>query len=305
MLKVKKNWNIFLFIILIPLYMCAIEKYGLKISAFLTLSLFCGVLCKLISNKLNLASNRFPWPIFLAFPLILPIGIPVWMTAMGASFSILVGVWAFGGYGKHLFNPIALGLVFLIISFSSQANFSFSKPFDKTISGFKYWSSGFSIGNNSNKFFIENQAYLDLNKAVSGSIPSVPGAAYPILVIAIGMIVSLFSGANIIWFISTLLGVYFAATYGAPYFSETILSAKFQFLTGCSMLCLLISVIDFSSLPQTKPGLVVGGLLFGCALVTLRSWSSQPLAPFFALLLVQIILPLFEEIFAKPKVEPL
>lgn len=123
MINIKKNWNIFLFFILIPLYIGAIGKYGMKVSAFLTLSLICSVIFRIISGKLKLASKKFPWSIFFCLPLLLPIGIPVWMCVGAAVFAMVVGVWAFGGYGKHLFNPIALGIVFLIISFSAQANF--------------------------------------------------------------------------------------------------------------------------------------------------------------------------------------
>jgi len=53
----------------------------------------------------------------LLLALILPPGTPLWMTALGAAFAIIVAKEFFGGLGANLFNPALIGRAFLLMSF--------------------------------------------------------------------------------------------------------------------------------------------------------------------------------------------
>lgn len=56
----------------------------------------------------------------LLLALVLPPSTPVWMTALGGIFSILVAKEFFGGLGANVFNPALSGRAFLMVSFSTQ-----------------------------------------------------------------------------------------------------------------------------------------------------------------------------------------
>ncbi len=45
----------------------------------------------------------------LLIPLIVPIDIPLWMLALAAAFSVILGKEVFGGTGMNIFNPALTG----------------------------------------------------------------------------------------------------------------------------------------------------------------------------------------------------
>ncbi|MDR1126647.1 MAG: RnfABCDGE type electron transport complex subunit D [Treponema sp.] len=53
----------------------------------------------------------------LLLALVLPPGIPFWMTALGAIFAVVVAKEFFGGLGANVFNPALTGRAFLLMSF--------------------------------------------------------------------------------------------------------------------------------------------------------------------------------------------
>ncbi|MDR2159977.1 MAG: RnfABCDGE type electron transport complex subunit D [Treponema sp.] len=53
----------------------------------------------------------------LLLALILPPSMPLWMTALGAVFAVIVAKEFFGGLGGNVFNPALIGRAFLLMSF--------------------------------------------------------------------------------------------------------------------------------------------------------------------------------------------
>lgn len=58
------------------------------------------------------------WLVFpLLYALMLPPSAPLWMAGVGVVFGNLFAKQLFGGYGKTIFHPAAVGIMFLMISF--------------------------------------------------------------------------------------------------------------------------------------------------------------------------------------------
>ena len=57
----------------------------------------------------------------LLLALILPPGTPLWITAMGALFAVVVAKEFFGGLGANVFNPALIGRAFILLSFPVAA----------------------------------------------------------------------------------------------------------------------------------------------------------------------------------------
>jgi len=55
----------------------------------------------------------------LLLALVIPPSLPLWMTALGALFAIIVAKEFFGGLGANVFNPALAGRAFLLMSFPS------------------------------------------------------------------------------------------------------------------------------------------------------------------------------------------
>jgi electron transport complex protein RnfD len=63
----------------------------------------------------------------LLLALILPPSTPLWMTALGAVFAVIVAKEFFGGLGANVFNPALIGRALLIMSFPSAIT-TWSRP---------------------------------------------------------------------------------------------------------------------------------------------------------------------------------
>jgi len=87
----------------------------------------------------------------MLIPLIMPIGVPLWMVALATAFAVIIGKEIFGGTGMNIFNPALLARAFVFFSYPSH------------ISGDKVWISG-----------ISNQPAID---AASGATPLAHAAA--------------------------------------------------------------------------------------------------------------------------------
>ncbi len=64
----------------------------------------------------------------LLLALVLPPSTPVWMTVLGAFFSIVIAKEFFGGLGANVFNPALSGRAFLLVSFATSLT-KWTKPF--------------------------------------------------------------------------------------------------------------------------------------------------------------------------------
>lgn len=56
----------------------------------------------------------------ILIPLIIPIGTPLWMTALATAFAVIIGKEIFGGTGMNIFNPALLARLFIFFSYTSS-----------------------------------------------------------------------------------------------------------------------------------------------------------------------------------------
>ncbi len=73
--------------------------------------------------------------------LIMPPGVPFWIAALGAAFSIVFGKMVFGGFGKNIFNPAMAGRCFLYIAFPLYLAGGWSGPIQSAWGGLACWTS--------------------------------------------------------------------------------------------------------------------------------------------------------------------
>lgn len=70
----------------------------------------------------------------MLIPLILPIGIPLWMVAVATVFAVIIGIEVFGGAGMNILNPALTARAFLFFAYPTE------------MSGDKVWVSGLKNG---------------------------------------------------------------------------------------------------------------------------------------------------------------
>jgi electron transport complex protein RnfD len=110
--------------VLIAIAPCAVfgaVRFGLPALLNIIVAIAAAVLSEVVFRRLTKQDSRTTdlsaGVTGLLLALVLPPSTPLWMTALGAVFSIIVAKEFFGGLGANVFNPALIGRAFLIMSF--------------------------------------------------------------------------------------------------------------------------------------------------------------------------------------------
>jgi Na+-transporting NADH:ubiquinone oxidoreductase subunit B len=69
----------------------------------------------------------------LLIPMIMPVGVPLWVIALSTAFAVIIGKEVFGGTGMNVFNPALVARAFVFFAFTPQ------------MSGEKVWFSDWKM----------------------------------------------------------------------------------------------------------------------------------------------------------------
>ncbi|RKZ87222.1 MAG: hypothetical protein DRR19_13925 [Candidatus Parabeggiatoa sp. nov. 1] len=111
--RMTRTLMIYTIIALIPVCVGAIWVHGTEAAVLLTVALITAVVCDTFFDPQN-AHDGSAAIIGIIFALLLPVTAPWWIAAIGTAIAVLIGKQIFGGIGKNLFNPAALGYVLLM-----------------------------------------------------------------------------------------------------------------------------------------------------------------------------------------------
>ncbi|MCL2008760.1 MAG: RnfABCDGE type electron transport complex subunit D [Treponema sp.] len=244
----------------------------------------------------------------LIFALILPPSAPVWVTALGAAFGIIVAKEFFGGLGANVFNPALIGRAFIVISFPVAAtNWSIPRAFFTPETGIARNATGFIAD------VISGATPLNIIK-LEGSIPDI-SAGFSALGLAPGndywsTILSLFLGthggtigeSSVLLILIGFIYLFFTGTirWRGPVFM--ILSVfVFSFLFGQDPLFAILSggvffgavfmTTDYVTGPLSSLGKMIFGVCAGLITVLIRQLGNYPEGVMFGILIMNAVTP--------------
>ena len=219
----------------------------------------------------------------------LPSTTPWWVVFIGALVSIGVAKMTFGGIGQNPFNPAITGRVFLLISFptymtdwtvpqgfihSSDAVSGatllgrYAEGGVEAVAGTDYLNTlflniGGSAGEISTLALLVGFAYLLVRKVIK-----------PWITLSIFATIAVFSG--IFWMIDP-------STYTDP---------LFNLLTGGVVLGACFMATDYVTSPMSNIGGVIYGIGIGLLVMLIRYFGAYPEGMSFAILIMNIVVPL-------------
>lgn len=206
----------------------------------------------------------------LLLALNLPAGIPIYMSAIGSAFAIIVGKMLFGGLGKNLVNPALIGRVFMLVSFSGAMT-TFKEPLsdlvatatplangEYTFSQIFFGVCSGTIGETSAVMILLGGAYLVLRKIITLEIP--------LSFILTSFIIALIAGQN-------------------PFSAVC---------SGGIMLGAVFMATDYVTSPMTRPGKIIFGI--GCGVITMaiRLFCSLPEGVSYSIIIMNLLVPLID-----------
>ena len=227
----------------------------------------------------------------------LPVTTPVWVVFIGALVAIGVAKMTFGGIGQNIFNPAITGRVFLLVSFPTyMTDWTVTKGFIQTdaVSGAtllgRYAEGGVEA--------IQGTDYLQtLFLNIGGSAGEISalalllGFVYLLVrrVIKPWIPLSIFGTIALVSLIFWLID---PMTYSDP---------LFNLLTGGVILGACFMATDYVTSPMSTLGGVIYGIGIGFIVMMIRYFGAYPEGMSFAILIMNMCVPLLNMWFHKKK----
>ena len=220
----------------------------------------------------------------LLIPMIMPVGTPVWMIALGTAFAVIFGKEVFGGTGMNVFNPALVARAFVFFAYT---------PF---ISGEKVWFADDAVSGATALEQLATSGTMSYSTADAflGFIPGCVGETST-LAILIGAAILLFTGVAS-WrtmsfvFIGGLAMGYFFQALGV-----TTYPAWEHLIVGGFAFGAVFMATDPVTSAQTRTGQYIVGFLTGALAVLIRVVNpAYPEGMMLAILFMNALAPLVD-----------
>jgi electron transport complex protein RnfD len=240
----------------------------------------------------------------LLLALILPPGTPLWMTALGSAFAIIVAKEFFGGLGANVFNPALIGRAFLLLSFPvaittwplPRAFFGVTDavtgatPLDliKTGSSIAEVGTGLAAAGlawGSDYWSTIGNLFLGIHAGCIGESS--------IILILIGFAYLLLTG-TIDWRapVSMTASVFvFSFLFGRD--------PLFAVLSGGMLFGAVFMATDYVTAPVTASGKLIFGFGAGLIIVLIRHWGNYPEGVTYGILIMNAVTPFLNKLLQK------
>ncbi|HLT00275.1 MAG TPA: RnfABCDGE type electron transport complex subunit D [Acholeplasma sp.] len=241
---------------------------------------------KLVNKFKKYSINNFSAPAVsgLIYAMLLPDQLNLYVVVMGALFGALVGKMIFGGLGFNVFNPAAIGRVFIAVAFTSF--FQGSYGLVDAAAGATALSTNFPN-------VLNSYSILDL---LSGNIPGSLGEVNTLAILAGAIYLFVRKSADIRPALSALLvftGLSLVA--GLILYPNLVLEyVLYQVLSGGLIFGLAFMITDPATSPITRPGRYIFGLIIGTLVFAIRQFGNLPEGMAFALLIGNLLVPILD-----------
>lgn len=282
----------------LPAAFVGIAYYGVPALGVISLSMASAILWELLFNYAGkrpiTVGNGNAALIGLLTAMVLPASAPWWLVLVGTFLAIIIGIQIFGGIGANPFNPVALAIAILMVSYKSHLDFdtalvNFTLDFPSTtdpLAALKAFGPAAVENLNPVDLFMGRQV---------GGLGSSCGLA-----LALGGIYLMLRGI-IRWEISIafIAGVFISAMLFNMADPVRYAPPMFHLLTGYTLIGAFFLATESSSSPVNFIPMLVYGALGGVMAVLIRNIGVYVDGVVFAILLINLINPLVDKI--RPK----
>jgi Na+-translocating ferredoxin:NAD+ oxidoreductase RnfD subunit len=278
----------------VPIYLAAAGRYGYRMFIALAISVLIGYLSEKAGARIRGNSvSCLGYPAWFLFPLVLPPAFPLWMLAATVFFGVVAGVVFFGGHGRQLAAPVAVGWTFASLSYPAAFGFGWAFPFTDTVAGFTRYSAAVpSIDHPI--VYLSDRVDVTVTELLAGHFPQTPGNALPILLIACGLLLWILRAVDVRGSFAFLGTVTILSVVFYAIMPEIFPSPK-SLLVGNLLFASFFIYSDTRVSPRTKQGRCVTGVLTGITAFIIRALSDFPCGVFYAVLFGNVFSPILDE----------
>ena len=253
--------------------------------------------------KGNFTINNITAPLIsaLIYALIMPAGCDWYVVFIGALFGMLVGKMIFGGLGSNIFNPAAVGRVFVGVCFGSKL---------------VYGQGGVDVaaGGTPLAYLNGNLGYLEvalsnysLKELFLGQIPGCMGEVSAVFILVGAIYLFVRRSADIRSFLSmmlsfTVITLVVAGVVSAVDEQNFVKFVLFQLLSGGLLFGAVFMITDPVTSPTTGFGRICAGAAAGALTALIRYIGAYPEGVAFSILIVNMFVPTIDHLMVgKPR----
>ena len=228
----------------------------------------------------------------------LPCSIPWWIVFVGAVVAIGVAKMSFGGIGQNIFNPAITGRVFLLVSFPAQMT-TWPVP-----AGFLGGADAFSGATLLGQVKILGAQNADALVSLQTLFTNIGGSAGEISAVAllVGWLYLVVRRVIKPWITLSIFAT--VAAIAAIFHGinpELYTGVLFNLLAGGLVLGACFMATDYVTSPMTTAGGIIYGFGIGFIVMMIRYFGSYPEGMSFAILLMNMAVPLLNMAFHQKK----
>lgn len=240
--------------------------------------------------------SEFSYITALIFALTLPAWTPYYVVVLGSIFATVVGKHLFGGFGNNIFNPAAMGRIFVALAFGS----TLAVPASLSSAGSGLANAGTTITtafNNVGGWFTGDYSSLKVSlwDLWNGNYLGALGETFTLLILVIGVV---FIGLKVInwrtpaFYLGTvtLTSIVIALINGLPVGSYLLL----QLGLGGLMFGAVFMLTDPVTAPTSPFGKALIGVIAGLINMLIRVQGGYPEGTIFAIAIANMLTPLID-----------
>lgn len=287
--------TVFFIFSILPLYILIAGRVGYKIFFVLGLSVLTGLFIESAGAFLsNRKLSHFGIITWMVFPLLIPPGIKIHMILISLAAGIIIAQVLFGGYGKQLFNPAVVSLLFMRINFSAFFSKSFLKPFGAPTFGFFVFSSK-SLTGEPTLALLKSGTDIPLIKLLFGPQIGNNGEILPLVLIFCGLLYLILCEVDYRTPIAFLLSFVLFSFLGNLFLPAKILPVLPSILSGSVLLFTFFIFSDRWTAAKSKEGRIVSGIIAALITILIRYFSLNIEGIAFAAIINYSFIPLYDE----------
>jgi len=298
-------------IALAPVAVFGVVIYGLPALLNIVVSVTAAIagesVFRLIIRKPVRAKDLSAGVTGLLLALVIPPSMPLWMTALGAIFAVVVGKEFFGGLGANVFNPALIGRAFLLMSFPAAMT-TWHNPQKGFVTTLDAISSASPLGEGGvseslGNLFSSTPAYWQTMKEFFFGFRAGSTGETSIMLILIAFVFLLIT-KTIDWRAPvSMLAMAVIAAFALG------LDPLFTVLSGGLVFGAVYMVTDYVTAPATAWGKIIFGLGAGLITILIRKWGVYPEGTSYGILIMNCAVPFLSKILSRkygfvPKKKP-
>ncbi|MCD8574218.1 MAG: RnfABCDGE type electron transport complex subunit D [Erysipelotrichaceae bacterium] len=265
----------------------ATTVFGLNVLVMVGVSYLSALVIELMFAKGRKRPLDYGWFVNpMIFALVLPPTSTWWMVMIGSMFGTFYGKAIFGGTGRNIFHPAAVGWVFLAFAFPNLMLTNWLNPVTNDIVSTATPLIQLNAGATPYPFTIMT--------LLMGQHAGSAGETFRLGILVLGLVLILIKAID--WKIPTFyLGTVFVLNYvgillGLEKFKDPVLSL----VVGGLMFAAFFMASDPVTSPYTPYAKIFYGIGLGVITVLIRNFAAFPEGAMFAILIMNAIAPMLD-----------